>query len=196
MILIEKTTIADAVLPVDAFKDHLKLGRGFSDDSIQDAVLRGFLRAAIVSIEGRIGRVILRRVFEYEFDQSGPHRCISLPICPVHSVDEVKLYNGLGGIIDLDNTLYTLEKSDRSSKLSGPFPNIPQGGKLCVSLQAGMATDWDVLPADLAQAIFLLATHYYEYRHATTLGSGCTPFGVVSLIERYKVARLSLGGGQ
>lgn len=57
MIRTEKTPIADADLPVEAFKDHLRLGTGFSDESLQDPVLRGFLRAAIVAVEGRIGRI-------------------------------------------------------------------------------------------------------------------------------------------
>ena len=36
----------------------------------------------------------------------------------------------------------------------------------------------------------LLASHYYEFRHETTLSEGCMPFGVTSLIERYRVMRL------
>jgi uncharacterized phiE125 gp8 family phage protein len=39
----------------------------------------------------------------------------------------------------------------------------------------------------------MLAAHFYEYRHETALGSGCMPFGVTSLIERYRPLRLSLG---
>lgn len=48
--LIEKAQIADADLPVDAFKAHLRQGTGFTVDSLQDAVLAGFLRAAISAI--------------------------------------------------------------------------------------------------------------------------------------------------
>ena len=36
MILTQITTIPPAHLPVAAFKDHLRLGSGFSDDSLQD----------------------------------------------------------------------------------------------------------------------------------------------------------------
>jgi uncharacterized phiE125 gp8 family phage protein len=62
-------------------------------------------------------------------------------------------------------------------------------------LSAGYAPDWAGLPADLGQAVLLLAAHYYEYRHETALGDGCMPFGVTSLIERYRTVRLMAGGG-
>jgi len=42
--------------------------------------------------------------------------------------------------------------------------------------------------------VLLLAAHYYEHRTETALGEGCMPFGVASLIERYRKVRL-LGGG-
>ncbi|PCH74343.1 MAG: hypothetical protein COC12_04000, partial [Rhodobacteraceae bacterium] len=51
------------------------------------------------------------------------------------------------------------------------------------------------LPADLGQAVLLLAAHYYEYRDETSLGDGCMPFGVSSLVQRYRAVRLSLGVG-
>ena len=49
------------------------------------------------------------------------------------------------------------------------------------------------LPADLGQAVLLLAAHYYEFRHETQLGDGCMPFGVTSLIERYRTVRVFAG---
>ena len=58
---------------------------------------------------------------------------------------------------------------------------------------AGMAADWGGLPADLGQAVLLLAAHYYEYRDETALGAGCMPFGVTSLIQRYRTVRLAPG---
>ena len=57
MMLIEETAIADAALPVDQFKAHLRLGTGFAEDNVQDEVLKGFLRAAIAAIEARTGKV-------------------------------------------------------------------------------------------------------------------------------------------
>lgn len=65
-----------------------------------------------------------------------------------------------------------------------------------VYFEAGYGADWASIPADLAQAVLLLAAHYYEYRNETSLSDGCMPFGVSSLIERYKVMRLYAGRAQ
>ena len=196
MIRTENTPIADADLPVDAFKAHLRLGTGFSDDSLQDPVLRGFLRAAIVAIEGRIGRILFQRDFDFEFTKLASHRDINLMIAPVRRVEKIMYYNALEGEVHLDLSDFHLEASVRSARLSGSFPPISQGGKMTITLCVGLATGWEELPADLAQAIFLLATHYYAHRTQPSFDAGCTPFGVLSLIERYKAVRLSLGGGQ
>ena len=57
MMLVEETTVPMSALPVAEFKDHLRLGSGFSDDGIQDALLDAHLRAAMAAIEavGLIG---------------------------------------------------------------------------------------------------------------------------------------------
>ena len=39
MMLVEETSVPADVLPVAGFKAHLRLGSGFSDDAVQDAVL-------------------------------------------------------------------------------------------------------------------------------------------------------------
>ena len=57
--LIEETEVPADALPVEDFKAHLRLGRGFSGDSVQDAVLDSFLRAALSAIEGRTGKALI-----------------------------------------------------------------------------------------------------------------------------------------
>ena len=58
------------------------------------------------------------------------------------------------------------------------LPPIPSGGTAEIRLVAGYSGTFAELPADLAQAVMLLAAHYYEYRDETALGEGCMPFGV------------------
>ncbi len=62
--------------------------------------------------------------------------------------------------------------------------------------RAGFGAGWADIPADLAQAVLLLAAHYYEYRDEVSLSQGCMPFGVSSLIERYRTVRLLTGHGR
>ncbi|HRO16297.1 MAG TPA: head-tail connector protein, partial [Paracoccus sp. (in: a-proteobacteria)] len=57
---------------------------------------------------------------------------------------------------------------------------------------AGFGTSWDRVPADLAQAVLMLAARYYEDRgfDGTQLA---LPHGVSALIERWRAVR-TLGG--
>ena len=66
MKLIEETTVPDGALPVDDLKAHLRLGTGFAEDTVQEDVLRGFLRASLAAIEGRTGKVLLERNFRLD----------------------------------------------------------------------------------------------------------------------------------
>lgn len=196
MILVEETSVPGALLPVEQFKAHLRLGTGFSDDSVQDAVLESFLRAALAAIEARTGKVILRREFTWSLTAWRDSRGQALPVAPVNAIVEVIITDRLGGTEAVDPSLYRLAKDEQRPRLLPTgfmLPTVPVGGSVDVTFSAGYASVWNDLPEDLAQAVLLLAAHYYEYRHETQLGQGCMPFGVSSLIERYKTVRL-LGG--
>jgi uncharacterized phiE125 gp8 family phage protein len=63
-----------------------------------------------------------------------------------------------------------------------------------VTLLAGYGPEWSDLPPDLAQAVMLLAAHFYEYRSDGALHGASMPFTVTGLIERYRTVRLFMGG--
>lgn len=198
MMLIEETAVPLSALPMAEFKAHLRLGTGFSDGDVQDPVLEGFLRAAIAAIEGRTGKVLIARAFSWTIWRwSAPDRQ-PLPVAPVSAVTALILRNPAVGQEVIAPELYWLEQDTHRPALrprGALLPAIPSGGTAEVDFDAGMAADWGGLPADLGQAVLLLAAHYHEYRHETALGGGCMPFGVSSLIERYRNVRI-LGGGQ
>lgn len=196
MMLIEETTIPDAALPVAQFKAHLRLGTGFGEDGLQDDVLKGFLRAAIAAVEARTGKVLIERAFGWTLNRWRDAAGQKLPVTPVQAVTAMTLVDAGGGETPVVPATFRLERDAECPLLrpvSGRLPSIPSGGSVRVSLLAGMAADWGGLPADLGQAVLLLAAHYYEYRHETALGYGCMPFGVTSLIQRYRPLRLSVG---
>ncbi|MDP7152476.1 MAG: hypothetical protein QGI08_14340 [Paracoccaceae bacterium] len=198
MMLVEETSVPADVLPVAGFKAHLRLGSGFSDDAVQDAVLEGFLRAALAAIEARTGKVLLQRDFSWTLTMWRDARGQALPVAPVTGLVELVLTDRLGDVEVVDPTLYRLAQDIQRPKLVPTgfvLPSVPLGGSVEVTFTAGYAADWAGLPEDLAQAVLLLAAHYYEFRHETQLGEGCMPFGVASLIERYKTVRLLGGGG-
>lgn len=196
MMLIEETAIADAALPVDQFKAHLRLGTGFAETSLQDDVLKGFLRAAMAAIEARTGKVLISRSFTWTLSRWRNDAGEVLPVAPVTSIDAVTLTDAQGAQQMVEPGTYRLERDSQRPRLrpvGACLPNIPTGGEVTIAFTAGMAADWGGLPADLGQAVLLLAAHYYEYRDETSLGDGCMPFGVTSLIQRYRMVRFGAG---
>lgn len=196
MMLIEETTVPDAALPVEQFKAHLRLGTGFGEDSLQDGVLKGFLRAAIAAIEARTGKVLISRDFSWALSSWRDRAGQVLPVAPVNDVTLVTLVDALGVESVMDVETYRLEADAQRPRLrpmASLLPVVPTGGSVRIGFIAGFADDWGGLPADIGQAVLLLASHYYEYRSETALSDGCMPFGVTSLIQRYRPMRISLG---
>ncbi|WP_299408956.1 head-tail connector protein [uncultured Roseobacter sp.] len=196
MMLIEETTVPDAALPVDEFKAHLRLGTSFGQDSAQDEVLAGFLRASMAAVEARTGKVLMTRPFSWSLTFWRDRDAQVLPVAPISALSRLSTVARDGTQVEIDAGQYWLERDSQRPRLRSVgacLPVIPQGGSAVVEFEAGYGPTWDVLPADLRQAVLLLAAHYYEYRHETSLSDGCMPFGVSSLIERYKVLRLGAG---
>lgn len=196
MMLIEETPISDAALPVDAFKAHLRLGSGFDQGDVQDPVVNSFLRAAIIAVEGRTGKVLLERGFQQTVSSWRNASAHTLPLAPVVSVQSVESVDKGGVRTFVDPETYWVERDGHVPKLrpaGGNLPAVPDAGSIIIRFQAGFAANWDGVPSDLCQAAMMLAAHYYEYRNDTGLSDGCMPFGVSSLIERYRSVRL--GGG-
>ncbi len=197
--LIEETTLPDAALPVEEFKAHLRLGTGFEESSVQDAVLLSFLRAALAAIEGRTGKVLFERTFRWSAHMWRDLDAQALPIAPVKAITAFEIVDGDGNRTPVANETFWLEQDAACPRLRSvghALPGIPTRGKAEVVLLAGYGDAWNFVPADLRQAVLLLAAHYYEFRDETSLGDGCMPFGVSSLIERYTAVRLYAGGAR
>ncbi|MBK1636161.1 head-tail connector protein [Rhodovulum adriaticum] len=196
MMLIEQTTVPTAALPLERFKEHLRLGTGFADDGGQDALLEALLRAAIGAIEGRTGKVLLARGFTWTVMAWRDTGRQALPVAPVTAITELRVLDRQGGVTVMSPETYQLVRDTHRPRLGATatlLPQIPLGGQAEVDFQAGFGAAWAAVPADLAQAVFLLAAHYHEHRHEAALGEGGMPFGVMALLERWRTVRV-LGG--
>lgn len=197
MMLIEETTVPTGALPVALFKEHLRLGSGFADDGLQDTLIESFLRSALAAIEARTGKALIERTFSWTLTRWRDGSAQALPIGPVSAIVDVVLVDRLGGETVVDAASYQLRPDMQRpvlASVAAALPTIPQGGSVKVQMLAGFGPEWSDLPADLAQAVLLLAAHYYEYRHEVQYDGGCMPFGVSALIERHRVMRLTGGG--
>lgn len=196
MMLVEETQVPQAVLPVADFKSHLRLGSGFAEDSVQDAVLESFLRAAMAAVEARTGKVLIERTYSWTLSHWRDASGQALPVAPVSAISEVVLVDRAGTETTLDPSAYVLRpdlQRPRLCPVSGLLSTVPTGGQVRIGFLAGYGPEWSDLPSDLAQAVMMLAAHYYEYRHETALSGRCMPFGVTSLLERYRNLRVFAG---
>lgn len=197
MMLTEVMRVPDALLPVQAMKEHLRLGSGFDDDGMQDALIAAHLRAAMATIEGRTGKALLARQFQIVLDDWREGRSgYALPIAPVSEVQSVVVNDASGSTV-LNASSWRLVKDLSRPRLVGnaALPTIPEGGSVTISLMAGFGPDWADVPADLAQAVFLLAAEFYELRHDGGRGGAALPKTVQALIERWRTVRILGGGG-
>lgn len=196
MILTELTTVPDGTLPLQAFKNQVRLGTGFGEDSLQDSLLLGILRAAIAAIEGRIGKALLQRQFQLRIEDWKSLDEQPLPVAPVAQVASVTLVDrdGTPTVVEVDR--YRLVPDTHRPRLAATgllFPTVPGDGHVDVVFEAGFGADWTGVPSDIAQAVLMLAATYYENRHDTGQGAGL-PHAVIALIERWRTVRM-LGGG-
>lgn len=195
MYVMDQTELPVSALPMAEFRAHLRLGTGFAEDSLQDVVLESFLRAALAAVEARCGKVLIARVVTWRLQEWRNQQSEVLPLAPVTSVEAVRLLDVEGLPSEVAASRYRLEMDAHFPKLRASGACLPApvlGGQVEIVASVGFAAQWSGVPADLQQAVMMLAAHYYEYRNETTLDTGCMPFGVSSLIARYRPVRIGM----
>ena len=192
MILVEQTQVPDTDLPVSEFRDHLQLGSGFADDGFQDAVLIPQLRAALSAIEGKTGKALLEREFKLVVTAWRDLGRQVLPMAPVSDVTAFRITDINDQAELIAPSVYHLRPDTHvpvMQSLSLSLPTIPIGGTAEIEFVAGFG-DWSAVPDDLKQAVFQLATHFYESRSAVGARAAPMPLSVASICRRHTPVRL------
>ena len=196
MRLIESGTLTQADFPIGALKDQLRLGTGFNDSGAQDALLETCLRTAMGAIEARIQKIlIVRRFFMIRETWRLEGEAQPFPVSPVSYIYYVRLTAADKSWVDMNTANFRLSADDQRPKLvpvGQPLPQIEPGGTAEIMFLAGYGV-WAEIPADLQQAMLMLAASYYENRDSMINGGGQIPFGVSALLEPYKRFRLGAG---
>lgn len=195
MMLTEVARLGIAALPMAAFKTHLRLGSGFADDAAADLAVEAALRAGLAAIEARTGKALIARDFSVILTGWRDEEGQALPIAPVRQIVSVTLTDGAGVGVALSPGATRLVRDLHRPRLApaGSYlPDVPTGGSVEIVFQAGFG-DWDAVPPDLQQAVLLLSARYYDDRSGLG-GAEAMPFGILSLIERWRNVRV-LGGG-
>jgi uncharacterized phiE125 gp8 family phage protein len=199
MMLTELTTVPGAALPVEALKDHLRMGSGFDLPPAQEGLLEGYLRAAMAAIEGRISKALIERRFLWTVEGWRDPAEVALPVAPVASIVSVTLVDAAGGETLLPGTTWRLITDLHRPRLAGTaaaLPMVPTDGQARIVFDAGFGPVWADVPADLQQAVLLLAAEFYEHRHDDGASGTGLPFGVITLIERWRQIRMLGGKGR
>lgn len=198
MILTEQTVVPTAALPIQEFKDHLRLGSGFADDGVQDALAEAYVRAAIAAIEGRVGKALIARNFLLTLSDWRDGIAQAFPLAPVTAIGSVTVKDLAGVPTVVSPMAYRLQKDLHRPKIVGvgsSLPSIPAGGTVELLFTSGFGPVWGNVPVDLAQAVLLLAAQFHENRHEAAERPTALPFGVMALIERWRTVRVLGGGG-
>lgn len=196
--LTEQTAVPQAALPIQEFKDHLRLGSGFADDGVQDTLAVAYLRAALAAIEGRVGKALIARDFLLTLSDWRDGVAQAFPLAPVTAIGSVAVRDMAGVATVVAPSAYRLQKDLHRPKIMGvgaSLPSIPSGGTVELVFTAGFGPTWANVPVDLGQAVLLLAAQFHEKRHEGGERTGTLPFGVLALIERWRTVRV-LGGGE
>ena len=197
MMLVEEAAVPLAALPVAGLRDHLRLGSGFGDEAVQEALLAGYLRAALAAIEGRCAKALIARRFVWTVAAWRDRDGVALPLAPVAGVVSVSVL-GEAGAVPVDPARWRLVPDMHRPRLlgrAGGLPPIPEGAVAEVVFDAGFGP-WAAVPPDLQQAVLMLAAAYHEVRHeAGFREGGALPMSVARLVERWRTVRV-LGGGR
>ena len=178
MMLTEQTTLPTLALPIAAFKTHLRLGTGFADDTLQDGLVESTLRAAIATIEGRIGKMLIARRFKWTIGDWRTSAEQALPVAPVTQIVSVTLVDAAEGTTLIDPSRFKLVQDTHRPKLvatGSALPLVPMSGRAEIGFDAGFGAIWSFVPPDLAQAVLLLAAEYYENRSEAGVREGGLP---------------------
>lgn len=194
MMLVELDPPLFGLTAIRELGDQLRLGSGFADDGSQDALLDLYLRTAMAAIESRIGKALIERRFSWTVTRWHERGRQVLPVAPVSTVEAVRLVTHLGVETDTDSSDWALIPDGQRPVLVGTWsrdlPAIPETGRADIVFRAGYGPDWSDIPADLRQAVLLLATSYYQNRSADEGSEGSMPFGVQALLDPFRPIRL------
>jgi uncharacterized phiE125 gp8 family phage protein len=125
MLLKEQEPVAEADLPVEAFRAHLQLGTGFGEDGVQDEVLRPQLRAALAAIEGKTGKALLARSFRLVVTAWRNLGRQILPIAPVIAVTSFEIRNLNGNVEPVDAARYLFLPDAHEPTVQGRSFSLP-----------------------------------------------------------------------
>ncbi|WP_137680346.1 head-tail connector protein [Aurantiacibacter suaedae] len=152
-----------------------------------DAELTRLLAASLATCEAFTGRIALEATYEEMREASTGWQ--TLDLTPVRAILAVEALASDASRTTLPPTSYLV---DITARAEGRFRLVvPVSEKrLVVRYTAGLAADWDLLPADLCHGVLRLAAHHFRAREDDSAKSA-PPAAVAALWQPWRRMRLA-----
>lgn len=181
-----------APIPLAELAAHLRLPAGMEDE--ERGALDLYARAAGAAVEGMTGKALIARKFRWTVTRWRDAFSAPVPVAPVSWINAITLLDAQGGWETADPATYRLVPAAHRPRLEGArgraLPGVPTDGRIEIELTAGYGPDWNAVPAELRQAVMLLAAQYYEQRSVAADPAVEAPYGVQALVARHRELRL------
>ena len=174
MSLVVVTPAAASPLGLQTFKDHLHI-----TDNTEDTMLALYLAAAVRWVEAYIKRPLITRTMKQKLATFPVAGTIELPLAPVTALTFVKYYDAAGTLVTFSDTNYwtVLGDEDRPGlvvlKGASMWPTLQEDRPLAVEITfvCGYGAASTDVPAEIRNAILILAAHLYEARIKEVTGT-------------------------
>ncbi|MFG1317759.1 head-tail connector protein [Xanthobacter autotrophicus] len=163
------------------------------DHTDEDALLDALVTAARRRVEVETGRALMEQTWRFSLDAWPLRGIIPAPLSPVRQIVSATVAAADGTPVALPAGALALV-GDRAPALFRVEPArvsapLARHGGIVITFTAGYGPGAADVPADLVQAVRLLAAHFYEHRD----GPGDTsalPAAARALMAPYRVVRL------
>lgn len=182
----EPVSLADA-------KAHLRV-----DVTDDDTLITRLITGARSELERGLGRAFITQSYTYYLDAWPRGFALPLPVAPVQTIDQVRIYALDDTFAVLPAASYLLDGLGSPPRMirRGTLPwlaPVRPGNGIAIDFTAGHGTQPTDVPAALRIAILILVGHWYEHRQLAQPGGPPDtglPEMVRDLIGPYRVRRL------
>ena len=178
---VEPITLAD-------MKAYLRVE---DDDSAQDDLISGLIKAARLTIEAASRRTLIEQHWRVVLDRWPRDGVVLLPLSPLIAVDAIRITDATGTVTGLPDDAFEADRLSEPPRIvvkDAPEPGKPRNG-ISVALRAGFGTTAEAVPATLKLAIRILVAHWFENR-GDVAGEQILPPEALALVAPFQRARL------
>lgn len=191
MALVMQTAHVAEPISVAEAKAYLRI-----DGSSEDVLISSLILTSRLHIEAALGLALMDQEWRLVLDRWPVSGVVRLPLRPLQSVSEVRVFDADGSASIVDPGSYIVDTAGTPPRLIATAAGWPKPGQVAngieIDFSAGYGAVAEDVPEPIRQALLLLAAHWYEHRDPIEIGSGgsAIPGDVSRLLKPYRVVRI------